>query len=132
MKFRSIGFAMLITALAVLVFTTPVTAAGEAYGSLSGDWVLRAQDSLQHAAMSGPKWHSQRTTIERYLTDVNYVLQSTALAAWSSDHAVAAINAQEAIRLLERGVHKGFFRQADIEPILAMLRFYGSYVVERN
>lgn len=133
MRVRRAIAAAILASFTTLLFVSTVRPAGEAYGNLGSDWVLRAQDSLKHAAMQGPKWGSHRATIERYIEDVAYVLQSTALAARADDHAVTTINARQAIRLLERGVQKQFFRTADIEPILSRLRPYvSSDVAERT
>lgn len=121
-----------VTFLASLIAVFGVTAdlpAGDSSGPLvNGEWVVHTREALARAAMRSPKWESQQAEIERYLDDVGYALQSTAVSTHAADHATAAINARAAIRMLERGVQKQFFRRTDIEPILHRL---GTYVTPR-
>jgi hypothetical protein len=117
MTFRRIIFAMLLAGVATLVHATPASTAGEAYGSLSGDWTWHAQGLLRDAAMRSPKWRSQREAVERHIENFGYLLQNAALAVRAGDHAVAAMNMQYAIKTLELGISRGFYRRIDVEPL---------------
>lgn len=117
MKFRRISFTILIAALAAFVFATPVPATGEAYGGLNGDWIWHVQDWLTHAAVKSPKWQSQRMRIEGHIENIGFLLQSAAQANRTGDYAVAGMNLQYAIKTLELGIDRGFYRRIDIEPL---------------
>lgn len=117
MTFRRIIFAMLLAGVATLVYATPASAAGEAYGSLSGDWTWHARSVLRDAAMQSPKWRSQREAVERHIENFGYLLQNAALAVRAGDHAVAAMNMQYAIKTLDLGIGRGFYRRIDVEPL---------------
>lgn len=115
--FRRIGSVALVAALAVLAFTATARAAGESYGGLSDDWTRHVQSLLTHAAMKNPKWHSQRQAIERHIEHIGALLQGALLAIRASDYAVAGINLQHAVRMLDVGVTRGFYRRTDVEPL---------------
>lgn len=117
MKFLRISFAILITALATFVSAAPVPAAGEAYGNLRGDWAEQVQDWLTHAAMKSPKWQNQREAIERHIDNIGFLLQSASLAIRTADYAVAGMNLRYAIKTLELGIDRGFYRRSDVEPL---------------
>jgi hypothetical protein len=117
MKFHRISSAILIAALATFVFVTPASVAGEAYGGLSGNWTGHVQDWLTHAAMKSPKWQGQRMRIEGHIENIGFLLQSAAQANRTGDYAVAGMNLQYAIKTLELGIDRGFYRRVDIEPL---------------
>ena len=117
MTFRRIILAMLLAGMATLMYATPAWAAVETYGNLRGDWTRQVQDWLAHAAMKGPKWQSQHEAIERHIENIGFLLQSASLAIRSGDYAVAGMNVRHAIRTLELGIDRGFYRRIDVEPL---------------
>lgn len=117
MTFRRISFTILIAALATFLFAAPAAVAGESYDSLSGDWTGRVQDWLTHAAMKSQKWPSQRKAIERHIENIGFLLQSAVRANRTGDYAVAGMNVRYAIKTLELGIGRGFYRRIDVEPL---------------
>jgi len=117
MKLRLISFAILVGVLTTCIFAVPASEAGETYGNLRGDWAEQVQDWLTHAAMKSPKWQSQREAIERHIENIGFLLQGASLARRSGDYAVASMNMRYAIKTLELGVDRGFYRRSDVEPL---------------
>ena len=117
MKFRRISFAIRIGVLATALFAIPALAAGEAYGTLRGDWTGQVQDWLTHAAMKSPKWQSQREAIERHIENIGFLLQGASLAIRTADYVVAGMNMRYAIKTLELGIGRGFYHRSDVEPL---------------
>jgi len=117
MTFRRIILAILLAVMATLMYATPASATGEAYGNLRGDWTGQVHDWLTHAAMKSPKWQSQHEAIERHIENINFLLQSASLAIRSGDYAVAGMNVRHALKTLELGIGRGFYRRVDVEPL---------------
>lgn len=108
---------VLLAALAILWLAAPAAAAGEAYGSLNGDWPWHVQGLLTHAATKSLKWSSQRAAVERHIEHIGFLLRSAELASRTGDHAVAGINVRHALESLELGILRGFYSRNDIEPL---------------
>jgi hypothetical protein len=112
---------ILAAALLALLSAAPVHAPGESY-RFSFDWVWQVEDSLIRGAVNGPKWHANQIQIHRHIQDVSYFLQRAVEAARVSDHAAQEAHARQAISLLQRGVRKGFFRQSELDTVVAIIK----------
>lgn len=121
--------ATLLAGLAILLFAFSIGAgqnprAEFQYGQPNEDWLRQVQDSLNQAARNSPRGSALRSQIQRIIDDIGYYLEQASKAVRQADHELAEINAREAIRLLQRRVTKGYFRQEDVDPVVMRISQY--------
>lgn len=95
--------------------------AGERYGA-DADAVLQVERTLQKAALASPRWHHKQRRFSRDVHDISYLLEEALKASRASNHSAARDYAQQALRLLQRGVNRGHFRADDVTPVLAVIQ----------
>lgn len=88
------------------------------------EWIWQVEDVLYQSLRHNPKAPAVREEALRTIQDIGYYLERAGKAAQVSDHEMVEIHAREAVSLLQRGVHKGYFQASDINSILEEINRY--------
>ena len=127
MKRRMCRMIVILLAGLILAFTPLwVAAAGQPVkrGISQPEWVWQIEDVLYQSLRHNPKAAALRAEALRTIHDIGYYLERAGEAVRISDHEMMEIHAREAVSLLQRGVHKGYFQASDINSILEKISRY--------
>jgi hypothetical protein len=129
MKRRRGGMIVMLLAGLILVFTSLEAEAAVSQpvkqGAISqSEWVWQIEDVLYQSLRHNPNAPVLRGEALRTIQDIGYYLERAGKAARISDHEMMEINAREAVSLLQRGMHKGYFQASDINWILEEISRY--------
>lgn len=115
------GLILLFTALAVEAAVSQPLKQGTIG---QPEWVWQVEDVLYQSLRHNPHAPAFRGEALRTIQDIGYYLEQAGKAARISDHEMMEIYAREAVSLLQRGAHKGYFQASDINGILEEISRY--------
>ena len=128
MKLRMSWMIVILLAALILVFTPQWVVAADSPpvkpGISQPERIWQVEDALYQSLRHNPKAPALRGEALRTIQDIGYYLQRAGKAAQVSDHEMMEIYAREAVSLLQRGVHKGYFQASDIHSVLEEINQY--------
>lgn len=128
MKLRMSWMIVILLAALILVFTPQWVVATDSPqvkpGISQPERIWQVEDALYQSLRHNPKAPALRGEALRTIQDIGYYLQRAGKAAQVSDHEMMEIYAREAVSLLQRGVHKGYFQASDIYSVLEEINQY--------
>ena len=88
------------------------------------EWIWQVEDTLYRSLRDNPKAPAVRSEALRTIHDIGYYLQRAREAARAGDPEMMEIQARQAVSLLQRSVHRGYFPAGEINSILEAITRY--------